>query len=70
MSSVRIQGEQQYASTFLRYVELAKRFAPCGKWVEVGCGAGTLIRIARQNGIVHSQFPITPFPSEGTAHLG
>jgi SAM-dependent methyltransferase len=45
------QGERHFAPMFRRYVELAKRFAPPGKWLDMGCGTGTLIELARREGI-------------------
>jgi SAM-dependent methyltransferase len=33
------------------YVALAHRFAPAGKWMDIGCGTGTLLTLARTRGI-------------------
>jgi SAM-dependent methyltransferase len=50
-ADLHLNGERQNTAAFRGYVELARRFAPAGKWVDMGCGTGTLMQIAREQGI-------------------
>lgn len=38
--------ERIYQDHFRGYVDLARRFAPSGRWLDIGCGAGLLVSLA------------------------
>lgn len=48
---LHLQQERIRSPALAGYVELAKRFAPPGKWLELGSGTGTLLGIARRMGV-------------------
>jgi len=45
------QASVQIEEWFRSCADLTRRFAPPGKWLDIGCGTGTLIRIAQEDGI-------------------
>ena len=53
-------GEQARSGKFSRYVELARRFAPTGRWLDVGCGAGVLLEQAQHAGYEVEGIELTP----------
>jgi 2-polyprenyl-3-methyl-5-hydroxy-6-metoxy-1,4-benzoquinol methylase len=50
-AKIQLQGEEVGSKRLQDCVELTKRFAPKGKWLDIGCGTGTLIRMAKKSGI-------------------
>jgi SAM-dependent methyltransferase len=46
-----LQGEHVRQQQFQIYVDIAHRFAPPGKWLDIGCGTGMLIMLAQTCGI-------------------
>lgn len=53
-------GEQARSHHFERYVDLARRFAPSGRWLDVGCGAGMLLELAQSVGYEVEGIELTP----------
>ncbi len=47
----KLAAERALEAHYRRYVELGLRFAPGGRWLDLGCGAGTLICLARERGL-------------------
>jgi SAM-dependent methyltransferase len=45
---------------FQHFVELAQKFAPPGKWLDIGCGTGTLIAAAQESNIGIEGIELTP----------
>jgi 2-polyprenyl-3-methyl-5-hydroxy-6-metoxy-1,4-benzoquinol methylase len=43
-------GEAIRSREFQVYVDMASRLAPTGKWLDIGCGTGTLVTLARRAG--------------------
>lgn len=43
-----------------RYVDLARRHSPPGRWLDIGCGAGTLMQVASERGIQIDGLEIDP----------
>jgi 2-polyprenyl-3-methyl-5-hydroxy-6-metoxy-1,4-benzoquinol methylase len=48
---LHLRGEQQRETAFQRYVDLGSANAPLGRWLDIGCGTGTLISLATRKGI-------------------
>ena len=46
----QLASEGATHNRFAAYVEVAARHAPKGKWLDVGCGSGTLMTIAAERG--------------------
>ncbi len=46
----QLESEKAQASTLRRYVDLTQKFAPTGRWLDIGCGAGVLMSIAQKVG--------------------
>ncbi|MGH8961057.1 MAG: class I SAM-dependent methyltransferase [Jatrophihabitantaceae bacterium] len=46
----QLEAERVLAARFRGYVELARTFAPTGDWLDIGCGAGLLLTLARESG--------------------
>ena len=42
------------------FIELVKGAAPKGKWLDIGCGTGTMISMAKKSGIEISGVELTP----------
>lgn len=58
-AELHLQDEQMRESEFQSYIEQIRRYAPPGKWLDLGCGAGTLIRLAREQGIAIEGIELT-----------
>ena len=43
-----------------RLVALAQKLAPPGRWLDIGCGTGTLLRVAEEHGIAIDGIELTP----------
>jgi SAM-dependent methyltransferase len=50
-SNLHRQGEQVRQPQFQVYVDIVRRFAPVGKWLDIGCGTGMLIKLAQNVGV-------------------
>lgn len=50
-AAVHQRDEEMREGEFQAYIASVRRFAPPGKWLDLGCGTGTLIRLARGQGI-------------------
>jgi SAM-dependent methyltransferase len=50
-SKAWLRGEQVRLAEFLRYIETAARFAPAGRWLDIGCGTGVLMDAASSRGV-------------------
>lgn len=50
-ADIHFQDEQLRHNEFQKYLDALLRFAPPGKWLDIGCGTGTLIRLAQQRGL-------------------
>ncbi|UCG47796.1 MAG: class I SAM-dependent methyltransferase [Phycisphaerales bacterium] len=61
--------ETRYRGRFQHYVELARRFAPPGKWLDVGCGTGTLIGLVEELDIDIEGIELTPDRREAARRL-
>ena len=46
--------------TFESFVELAQRSAPTGRWLDIGCGAGALLKAAQKAGYEVEGIELTP----------
>jgi SAM-dependent methyltransferase len=53
-------GEAVREDHFTTYVDLASSLAPAGRWLDVGCGAGTLLREAQRAGYEVEGIELTP----------
>lgn len=61
---VLVAGKQVAAERILErrfgtYVDLARRYAPAGRWLDIGCGAGLLLTLAEQAGYVGEGIELT-----------
>lgn len=54
------KGELSRKEMFRQFIELVKNAAPHGKWLDVGCGTGTLISMAKELDIEISGIELTP----------
>jgi SAM-dependent methyltransferase len=50
-ADVHLAQERQSRLALEAYVAVAHRFAPAGKWLDIGCGTGTFMTLARARGI-------------------
>jgi SAM-dependent methyltransferase len=57
---LHLQSEHMRQRRFQAYVGLTRRFAPSGKWLDMGCGSGTLIQLAQEFGIDAEGIELTP----------
>jgi SAM-dependent methyltransferase len=54
------RGEQILRQRYQRLVALAQQLAPPGRWLDVGCGTGTLLTVAEENGIAIDGIELMP----------
>jgi SAM-dependent methyltransferase len=54
------RGEEIGRQRYQRLVTLAQRLAPPGRWLDIGCGTGTLLRVAEEHGIAIDGVEPTP----------
>jgi len=59
-ASRHLRGEQVRQQRYVRLVALAQKLAPPGRWLDIGCGTGTLLRIAQEHGISIDGIELTP----------
>ena len=50
-AAVHLAQERQSRLALESYVAVAHRFAPAGKWMDIGCGTGTFMALVRARGI-------------------
>jgi SAM-dependent methyltransferase len=55
-----VSDELRRKPIFERYVNYIKRYVPKGNWLDIGCGCGTLLQVARQNGFEVEGIEINP----------
>jgi len=55
-----LRGEEIRRQRYDRLVTLGKRLAPPGPWLDIGCGTGTLLRVAEDHGIAIDGIELTP----------
>jgi len=58
--STHVSDELRRKPLFERYVNYVKKCVPRGKWLDIGCGCGTLLQVARQNGFEVEGIEINP----------
>lgn len=56
---LHMQSEQLLRGQFQSYVDLVGRFASSGKWLDIGCGTGMLIHLARECGYAAEGIELT-----------
>ena len=54
------QGEDKRAELFAHFVDLVAAKAPAGPWLDVGCGAGSLMRLVEGRGIAIQGIELDP----------
>lgn len=59
-ASIHLRGERLRDAEFRHYVEVVRRHAPDGPWLDIGCGTGQLIHIASRAGIQVDGLELTP----------
>ena len=57
---LQLEDERLRLEEFDGHIDLLKRFAPPGKWMDVGCGAGMLLQRAEKQGIAGAGIELTP----------
>jgi SAM-dependent methyltransferase len=55
-----LRGEEIRRQRYRRLVRLAQKLAPPGRWLDIGCGTGTLLRVAEEHGISIDGIELTP----------
>jgi 2-polyprenyl-3-methyl-5-hydroxy-6-metoxy-1,4-benzoquinol methylase len=58
-AEVHLAQERQIRLALESYVALAHRFAPAGKWLDIGCGTGTFMTLVRARGIESEGIELT-----------
>ena len=59
-ASRHLREEKVVRHRYERLVALALKLAPPGRWLDIGCGTGTLLRVAGQHGIAIDGIELTP----------
>jgi SAM-dependent methyltransferase len=49
-ASRQVASEQAFRANFQRYVDVAKPIVSSGRWLDIGCGGGLLLSLARDAG--------------------
>jgi SAM-dependent methyltransferase len=68
-AGLHLLDEQRRDDAFLRYVDLTAQNAPDGSWLDIGCGTGTLIRLATRKGILAMGIELTKDRREAAQKL-
>jgi SAM-dependent methyltransferase len=55
-----LRGEEVLRQRYQRLVTLAKELAPRGHWLDIGCGTGTLLKVAEEHGIAIEGIELMP----------
>ena len=50
--AIHKQDETRRKPIFEKYVGAVKKIVPAGKWLDIGCGCGTLMEVAHQRGFI------------------
>lgn len=58
--SIHVSDELRRKPIFEKYVNYIKRYVPKGNWLDIGCGCGTLLQVASQNGFEVEGIEINP----------
>lgn len=53
------QNELRNRARYQTYLEAGRRFAPAGKWLDIGCGTGILIEIGHEQGLEFEGIELT-----------
>jgi SAM-dependent methyltransferase len=64
------KSEDALEAQFQRYVEVATAHAPTGRWLDVGCGAGTLLQLAEEAGFAVEGIELTSDRLAATRRAG
>src|SRR5678815_4683159 len=59
-AELHLEGELIQQQRFQSLVDTTRRFAPYGKWLDIGCGSGTFIQRVQASGIVCEGVELTP----------
>jgi SAM-dependent methyltransferase len=59
-AQLHLHDERWRQQRFQTYFEIARRFAPAGKWLDIGCGTGTLIMLAHKSGVDAEGIELNP----------
>jgi SAM-dependent methyltransferase len=54
-----LRGEEMRRQRYQRLVALTQKLAPLGRWLDIGCGTGTLLRIVEEHGIAIDGIELT-----------
>ena len=55
-----LREEKVHRQRYQRLVTLAQELAPPGRWLDIGCGTGTLLRVAEEHGIAIDGIELMP----------
>ena len=59
-SEIQVADEMRRRPIFERYIGYAKRYVQKGKWLDIGCGCGTLLRVAEKAGFEAEGIEVDP----------
>lgn len=68
--SIHLSDELRRKPTFERYVNYIKRCVPSGKWLDIGCGCGTLLQVAGDAGFDTEGIEVDPERLEHCRKVG